>query len=687
MIFFLLLLLVPVAHGQSTVVINELQAANHGAVTDDRGDTPDWIELYNPTRSAIRLTGMRLAINGRQHVIDAPLSVPGRGHLLLWCDAHPQRGADHTGFTLPRDGGAVLLIAADGTTIMDLFTYPKLPSNTSIGRLPDGAKTWSLLERPTPSAANSMPGMVVVHERCATPEFDPSAGVLTAPCVVTLNAAEGVLVRYTLDGTRPTEEHGMSYDAPFMISENTVLRAVAFRAGSLPSDELCAAYLIEGGKGLSLSLAPEDLWEDSTGIYIDGRFANHSRSGIAWERPGHAQWPDGNVEAVGVRISGSGSRGLAKRSFKLYARDRYASSPDGFQFPDGTRSDEAMLRADGSPHAFLRNRFMETVVRTYGLHVAMQPSVPVPLYLNASYWGLYRWMPSKDEQWLAQQAGVEALDVLEGPAGVALSGSDKHFRAALDLLLNKAPIDSIDAVIDTQSLIDLACIDLFTGRGDHDLNVRCYRPRQTGGRWRWVLFDMDLWAPAEENSVERMCSAAAPETPFIPQLIAHPDLQRRLLARLTALGATAFAPRSSRAIADSLFAAHKDDLNADHARWATELERPDPTASATALAEFLGERPRHLMDYVSERTGRGVRTVSIEAPSTDRGHLLLEGLPLSPGRHEIMCFSGIPVHVEFRSATEHELVGWKGFEGNAAAMDVDLSRIGRLAPRVVTVAP
>ena len=87
------------------------------------------------------------------------------------------------------------------------------------------------------------------------------------------------------------------------------------------------------------------------------------------------------------------------------------------------------------------------------------------------------------------------------------------------------------------------------------------------------------------------------------------------------------------------------------------------------------------------RTGRKVRTVTIDAPAAEHGQLLLEGLPLSPGRHEIMCFSGIPIQVEFRPAPDHELVGWKGFEGNAAAMEIDLSRIGRLAPRVVTVAP
>ncbi|MBK8530812.1 MAG: CotH kinase family protein [Flavobacteriales bacterium] len=147
----------------------------------------------------------------------------------------------------------------------------------------------------------------------------------------------------------------------------------------------------------------------------------------------------------------------------------------------------------------MRNRFMELLVKNNGLNVDVQPSLPMPLYLNGAYWGLYRWMPPKDAQWLERISGSQAVDVLEGPAGVVRSGSDAHFAPAMDLLFAGAPLDSMAQRIDVANLIDLACLDLYTGRADHDLNVRCYRPRQADGRWRWVLFDMDLWAPAGER--------------------------------------------------------------------------------------------------------------------------------------------------------------------------------------------
>ena len=132
---FLLLSVNIAVNAQSGLLINELQAANHSTVTDSVGRTPDWIELYNAGHARVDLVGMRIAIAGRQHVIDAPLAVAPKGHVMLSCDAHPERGSDHLGFTLPRNGGTALLIAADGTTIMDVFTWPALSSDVSMGRV------------------------------------------------------------------------------------------------------------------------------------------------------------------------------------------------------------------------------------------------------------------------------------------------------------------------------------------------------------------------------------------------------------------------------------------------------------------------------------------------------------------------------------------------------------------------
>jgi hypothetical protein len=678
-----LLLSAYLADAQPRVVINELLASNHSTL-EVNGSTPDWIELYNAGNRTAQLAGMRIAYRGRQHVIDAPLSLPPKAYLVLLADAHPERGPEHLGFTLDREGGTVLLIGADGFTITDLFTYPPLPTDVGVGRLPDGAAEWSFFTRTSPGLTNRPGAEGPLRGRAPLPEVEGLDACSAGPCAVHLVAPKNCTVRYTLDGSDPSRPQALTATGPVRVDRTSVLRAQVFAPGKLAGPERCVVVDVQHRpvERVDLVADPHHLWSDSLGILVSGAQANHTRQGGDWERPGHYQDIDGRMSGVQLRISGSGSRGLAKRSLKLYAQD------DGlFAFADGTRCDELMLRADAGPHAYLRNRLMEVVVRQHGLALEVQPSEPVDLWLNGTHWGLYRRMPPKDAQWLAQRSGAEAVDVLEGPALVERSGNDKRFLAARDALLAGAPIDSLEAMLDLGSLTDLACMDLYTGRADHDLNVRCYRPRLPGGRWRWVLFDMDLWAPADENSVERMCAASQPETPFVPQLLDHPELQVRLLARLTALQASVLASDHLTHLADSIHSADAHLLEADQARWSAELDRPSPTACLEAMNAFVSQRPEHLFTYLGQRTGRRVARVTVEVPTPDQGRVLLDGMVLPPGRRQVLCLSGIPATLAIKPAAGHEFAGWRGVRGGPVVQVADLSRLGTIAPRFRATVP
>lgn len=380
---------------------------------------------------------------------------------------------------------------------------------------------------------------------------------------------------------------------------------------------------------------------------------------------------------VGARLHGSGSRGLAKRSFKFYARDRY-NSPDALPVPGDLQLREGILRADASPHAFLRNRLMERIVQRHALEVDVQRSEPMPLYLNGRYWGLYRWMPAKDPAWSRQVLGADAVEVVAGPAARKVVGRTAHFRRAQEAIIARAPIDTLNALIDLTSLIDLACIDLWTGRGDHDLNVRAHRAAHSSGRWRWVLFDMDLWAPPGENSVARMSTATLPETPYLPWLLAHAEVAPRLLARLIAMQATAFAQATAVAMVDSIHLAHAAELQADHRRWDLELEHPAPEASLQEMRTFITQRPAHLMRHLADQTGHKLRTITVDVPPTGNGELWIEGLLLPPGTQEVRCLGGVPLRFRAVPAEGFEFIGWKGADEEAPELVIDPARTKKL---------
>ncbi|MBW6515772.1 MAG: chitobiase/beta-hexosaminidase C-terminal domain-containing protein [Candidatus Cloacimonetes bacterium] len=69
------------------------------------------------------------------------------------------------------------------------------------------------------------------ENRVSTPEFDPPAGIYSPPLFVAITCeTEGVIIRYTTDGSMPTSSSSR-YTEPIEIITHTQLRAVAFKFG------------------------------------------------------------------------------------------------------------------------------------------------------------------------------------------------------------------------------------------------------------------------------------------------------------------------------------------------------------------------------------------------------------------------------------------------------------------------
>jgi len=76
--------------------------------------------------------------------------------------------------------------------------------------------------------------------------FSPRAGTYqTALSVVIKTATARATVRYTIDGTTPSEAVGIIYTDPVNISENITLKAVAYKSGMRPSGVATATYYIQ----------------------------------------------------------------------------------------------------------------------------------------------------------------------------------------------------------------------------------------------------------------------------------------------------------------------------------------------------------------------------------------------------------------------------------------------------------
>lgn len=139
----------------SPLHINEVLASNSGAV-NHHGTTPDVIELYNSSDTALDLTGVRISDDGTdpdKFIFPPGSSIPPRGYLLVYANDPDGTPGYHLGFNLNQQGDVLYLFAAvgGGGVLLDGVDFGMQLTDLSIGRAADGS--WALTE-PTLGSAN-----------------------------------------------------------------------------------------------------------------------------------------------------------------------------------------------------------------------------------------------------------------------------------------------------------------------------------------------------------------------------------------------------------------------------------------------------------------------------------------------------------------------------------------------------
>lgn len=121
-------------------VISEFLAQNNGLLLDEEGDSPDWIEIQNPTPQSINLLDWTLTdsvTNLAKWTFPSTNLAPG-ARLVIFASGKDKRspGANlHTNFKLDTDGEYLALVAPGGTNVVSAFApvYPPQLANVSYG--------------------------------------------------------------------------------------------------------------------------------------------------------------------------------------------------------------------------------------------------------------------------------------------------------------------------------------------------------------------------------------------------------------------------------------------------------------------------------------------------------------------------------------------------------------------------
>ena len=237
------------------VVISEFMASNsqtiqtHLRATEDddfEGETfsPDWIELQNLLDHAFDLEGLYLTDDVRQPQkwsFPAGTQIAPLDTLVVFASSHNQtnvsldeQGWLHTNFQLSASPGYLALTTEDGRIIHALGPeYPPQRTDISYGLIDGDPSRPGYFLQPTPGGPNAEQRTGLV----ADTRFSVDRGFFTEPFEVAISTATpDAVIRYTADGSLPTETHGQVYTGPLTIDRTTTLRAIAFRDGLVPTN-------------------------------------------------------------------------------------------------------------------------------------------------------------------------------------------------------------------------------------------------------------------------------------------------------------------------------------------------------------------------------------------------------------------------------------------------------------------
>jgi hypothetical protein len=225
-----------------SLVINEFVASNNSSsgIKDEYGDYDDWIEIYNFGDTPINLAGMYLTDNLSNptkwqipYGYPSQTTVSASGFIRFWADDETGEGPLHTGFNL-RASGEEIGLFLDADTMVDGIVFGEQATNISYGRYPDGDDYLRYFAVTTPLAANNGTYFDFVDEI----EFSHERGFYESNFNLLLACdTNGATIRYTLNGTEPSETVGTIYTpgVGIPITTTTCLRAIAYKAGEKSS--------------------------------------------------------------------------------------------------------------------------------------------------------------------------------------------------------------------------------------------------------------------------------------------------------------------------------------------------------------------------------------------------------------------------------------------------------------------
>ena len=684
------------APANAQLVINELMQSNIDCVMDDLKEYPDsWVELYNTGSTGVKLNQYKIGVteNAAEAWALPDQTIGGKQHVLVCCDKEARKL--HTDFRLESGKGMNIYLFKDGKVVDKVTELLKQPApNISYGREKDGSEAWGYQLTPTPSAANK--GGICEHDHIlGTPVFSEPGRVYANQKDITLTLSlpegspEGTIIRYTTDGSEPTNEKGIVYSDQIKVNTTKCIRARLFCDGWLSPRSTTHSYIFHGRDVtlpvISMNIDRKFLDDPETGIIANNK---ESYSKINWRRPLNIEFffAEGEESQLNqlceTRITGAVSRGAKKKSFALYAHKRFGTKRFDYEFfpdqkPGLTDFKSLVLRNAGNDYDYLYMRDA-IIQRCMGQRADLdwQAWRPAIIYLNGTYYGMLNIRErANDNNVYSNHDGLEDIDLFENNS--LKEGTKDNYNAFLAFYNESGhTLTEFDELMDWKEYINLMIMNLYFHNQDFPGNNNVmWRPRAEGGKWRWIAKDTDFGlgmydAPASYNTIEwlynpkydsnRDWANTAEHTKLFRTLMDYEEFNREFIDRCCIYMGDFLNEKGTREIWDQMYELiqyehpyHRKLVNKSWSSYERELYR---------ARKFLSERTNEFYKQIGGKFELGdpeVLSINKSLGNPEEVDLTFNGIPLKSHRFDGKFFAGRLVTLTATPIEGKVVKGWR----------------------------
>jgi hypothetical protein len=431
------------------VRLNEFLTANFNTngLTDQFGELEDWIELYNYGTNSVDLAGYSLTDD-----LDYPgkwvfpsVTLDAGQYLVVFASGRDLTAVGgtnqlHTSFSLSSAGEYLGLFNAESPrAVLTEFApeYPPQRTDYSYGYDPTNALKYFSI--PTPGTGN---GSSAITGSVAEVHFTVERGFFNQPFTLLLNTATpGATIRYTTNGTPPTETSGLVYSNSLVISRLTTLRALACKTNLLPTLVQTHTYIFLTNvlnQPTNPAGFPINVWN------LSGQTSDYGMDQRVVTNPLHRATIQGDLLALPAlsivmktedMFGGAGARGIYTNTAADVTYEVPCSleliHPDGsvgFQIDTGIRQHGGSSRNNPMKKPFglkFRGKYGDTK-----LHYPLFPDTPVDefnsLVLRPDYNN--SWTHSSATEGLQRSRGTLVRDAFSKDAHAAMGDLSSHGR-------------------------------------------------------------------------------------------------------------------------------------------------------------------------------------------------------------------------------------------------------------------